>query len=109
MLLELLKKGHAEADRKIGGGIQAFQVRSHPIWKSRCFFLVRVDGTSDDFSFRKCVDQLLPLPENLKAHPSKGNKSKDGKKFGGHNKGECGGGRGGRGGRGRGGRGGLRK
>lgn len=106
MLLELLKKGHADPDTKIGAGIQAFQVRYHPMWKSRCFFLVRVDGTSDDFSFRKCVDQILPLPENMKVPPSNGNKSKDGKKFGGHQKG---GGGGGRGGRGRGGRGGFRK
>ena len=53
VLLELLKKGQAEPNKKIGEGIQAFQVRYHPMWKSRCFFLVRVDGTSDDFSFRK--------------------------------------------------------
>lgn len=95
VLVELLKQGHAEPDKKIGAGIQAFQVRIHPMWKSRCFFLARVDGTSDDFSFRKCVDQILPLPEHLKIHSSSdGNKS-----GGGHHKG---GGRGGRGGGGRG-------
>lgn len=105
VLLELLKKGRTESDKKIGGGIQAFQVRYHPMWKSRCFFLVRNDGSSDDFSFRKCVDHILPLPENMKVHSS----SDGNKKFGGHNKGGGrGGGRGGRGGRGR-GRGGFRK
>ncbi|ONK65261.1 uncharacterized protein A4U43_C07F35320 [Asparagus officinalis] len=105
VLLELLRKGHTESDKKIGGGIQAFQVRYHPMWKSRCFFLVRIDGSSDDFSFRKCVDHMLPLPENMKIHSS----SDGNKKFGGHNKGGGrGGGRGGRGGRGR-GRGGFRK
>lgn len=67
VLLELLKKGHAEPDKKIGGGIQAFQVRYHPMFKSRCFFLIRNDESSDDFSFRKCVDGILPLPEDMKA------------------------------------------
>lgn len=68
VLLDLLKKGHSEPDKKIGGGIQAFQVRFHPLYRSRCYFLVREDGASDDFSFRKCVDHILPLPENMKAH-----------------------------------------
>ncbi|KAK3027432.1 hypothetical protein RJ639_042072 [Escallonia herrerae] len=65
MLLELLKKGHAEPEKKIGNGVHAFQVRFHPEWKSRCFFLVREDGSVDDFSFRKCVHKILPLPENM--------------------------------------------
>ncbi|CAA0842035.1 Protein of unknown function (DUF3223 [Striga hermonthica] len=65
MLLALLKKGHSDPDRKIGNGIKAFQVRFHPQFKSRCFFLTREDGSTDDFSFRKCVDQILPLPENM--------------------------------------------
>ncbi|KAI3463973.1 hypothetical protein Pfo_020636 [Paulownia fortunei] len=64
-LLELLKKGHLEAERKIGKGIKAFQVRFHPQFKSRCFFLIREDESVDDFSFRKCVDHILPLPENM--------------------------------------------
>ncbi|KAJ9551276.1 hypothetical protein OSB04_015321 [Centaurea solstitialis] len=67
MLLDLLKKGHLDAERKIGSGIHAFQVRYHPQWKSRCFFLVREDESADDFSFRKCVDHILPLPENMAA------------------------------------------
>ena len=91
----MLKKGHAEPDKKIGGGVKAFQVRYHPMFKSRCFFLVRSDGSSDDFSFRKCVDRILPLPEDMKA------------KFD-ANKALGGGGNKGRGGRGGGGRGGWR-
>ncbi|XP_065877422.1 protein EMBRYO DEFECTIVE 514 [Euphorbia lathyris] len=91
MLLDLLKKGHTEPEKKIGVGIQAFQVRYHPMFKSRCFFLIRNDDTMDDFSFRKCVDKILPLPEEMRL---KG----DGK-----GKGDGGrGGGGGRGGRGRG-------
>lgn len=94
MLLELIKKGHAEPEKKIGSGIRTFQVRKHPTWKSRCFFLVREDGFVDDFSFRKCVDCILPLPENMKLH----NKNNNGnKKFRGHHRGSQARGRGGRG------------
>ncbi|KAB5556257.1 hypothetical protein DKX38_007166 [Salix brachista] len=66
VLLDLLKRGHTEPDKKIGGGIQTFQVRFHPMFKSRCFFLIRDDESVDDFSFRKCVDHILPLPEDMK-------------------------------------------
>ncbi|KAK7281761.1 hypothetical protein RIF29_10017 [Crotalaria pallida] len=99
MLLELLKNGHAEPDRKIGKGVRAFQVRNHPAFKSKCFFLIREDNSVDDFSFRKCVDHILPLPEEMHS------KYDVKKPFGGG-----GGGRhhGGKGGRGRGGRGGGR-
>ncbi|XP_074560657.1 protein EMBRYO DEFECTIVE 514-like [Curcuma longa] len=99
VLLDLLKKGHPEPAKKIGVGIEAFQVRYHPTWKSRCFFLVHVDGSTDDFSFRKCVDKILPLPDNMKADLPSGNSS-----------GDRNGSRGGRrGGRGHGRRGGFRR
>lgn len=66
VLLDLLKKGHLEPGKKIGSGIRAFQIRNHPMWKSKCFFVIRDDETIDDFSFRKCVDHILPLPEEMK-------------------------------------------
>ncbi|KAK8710733.1 hypothetical protein V6N13_146046 [Hibiscus sabdariffa] len=66
VMLELLKKGHEESDKKIGGGIKAFQIRFHPVWKSKCFFAIREDETLEDFSFRKCVDHILPLPDEMK-------------------------------------------
>ncbi|XVE54788.1 hypothetical protein DITRI_Ditri03aG0110400 [Diplodiscus trichospermus] len=69
VLLDLLKKGHPEPDKKIGGGIKAFQIRNHPMWKSKCFFVIRDDETVEDFSFRKCVDHILPLPEDMKIKP----------------------------------------
>lgn len=93
VIMDLLKKGHVDPESKIGGGIKAFQVRSHPLFKSKCLFIVREDGSTDDFSFRKCVDKILPIPENMK--PSSNNKFGLGR-----------GGRGGRGGGGRGRRGG---
>lgn len=72
VLLDLLIKGHHESDKKVGPGVEAFQVKVHPMWQSRCYCLVRKDGTVDDFSYRKCVDSLLPLPENMKVS-GKGN------------------------------------
>ncbi|KAL2340766.1 hypothetical protein Fmac_008706 [Flemingia macrophylla] len=121
MLLELLKNGHAEPDKKVGGGVRAFQVRRHPTFKSRCFFLIREDDSVDDFSFRKCVDHILPLPEEMhlksNANNANANKSSGGGGGGGggggrhHGHGKGGRGRGdghGKGGRGRGGRGGGR-
>ncbi|XP_076915416.1 protein EMBRYO DEFECTIVE 514-like [Bidens hawaiensis] len=98
MLLDLLKKGHLEAAKKIGAGIKTFQVRYHPQYKSRCFFLVREDGSADDFSFRKCVDHILPLPENMTV------KYDVNKAMGGGRGGGKGGGRGNWRGRGRGGK-----
>ncbi|XP_010029845.2 protein EMBRYO DEFECTIVE 514 [Eucalyptus grandis] len=92
-LLELIKKGHSEPEKKIGAGIKAFQVRFHPTFKSKCFFLIREDDSMDDFSFRKCVDHIIPLPEEMKA------KEGVSRALGGDK------GHGGRGGRGRGGRG----
>ncbi|KAJ1438935.1 hypothetical protein SESBI_02709 [Sesbania bispinosa] len=98
VLLELLKNGHPEPDSKIGGGIQAFQVRMHPMWKSRCFFLIREDESVDDFSFRKCVDHILPLPEEMQLKPDAN------KALGGRHGGKGGNGRGGGRGHGRKGR-----
>ncbi|CAA6657169.1 unnamed protein product [Spirodela intermedia] len=94
VLTELLRRGHPEPERKIAGGVRSFEVRYHPLWKSRCFFLVRTDGSSDDFSFRKCVDHILPLPDSMKVP--------DGRKGGGgaaRGRGGRGRGRGSRGGR----------
>lgn len=94
VLLDLIKKGHSEPDKKIGGGIKTFQIRTHPMWKSRCFFLVREDDTADDFSFRKCVDHILPLPENM--IPGANGNGHGGGGRGGGRRGGRGGGKGGR-------------
>ncbi|KAL3677428.1 hypothetical protein R1sor_027376 [Riccia sorocarpa] len=65
VLTDLLTKGHRDAESKIGPGIQSFQIRYHTGWRSRCYFLIRTDGSAEDFSYRKCVDRLMPLPESL--------------------------------------------
>ncbi|KAL9239517.1 hypothetical protein vseg_013830 [Gypsophila vaccaria] len=87
VLQDLIKKGHPEPEKKIGSGISAFEIRYHPKWQNRCIFVVRDDKSAEDFSFRKCVDQILPLPENMKLKPDSNDNGKNG-----------GGGRGGRGG-----------
>ncbi|KAK6920873.1 hypothetical protein RJ641_014551 [Dillenia turbinata] len=65
VLLDLLKKGHLESDKKIGSGVNFFQIQFHPTFKNRCFSIIREDEIVDNFSFRKCVDNILPLPDHL--------------------------------------------
>ncbi|MED6151423.1 hypothetical protein PIB30_082328 [Stylosanthes scabra] len=69
MLLELLQKGHKDPAKKIGVGIKSFQVHNHPIWKGRCFAVIRENGSVDYFRFRKCVHRILPLPEDMLPQP----------------------------------------
>eukprot|EP00850_Spirogloea_muscicola_P026020 SM005231S17509 [mRNA] locus=s5231:1:1002:- [translate_table: standard] len=66
VLLDLVRKGHHDAGAKLGAvPPTAFQVRVHPEYLSRCFYVVRADGTADDFSYRKCVDRLMALPPGV--------------------------------------------
>ena len=51
---------HPDARRKVGGGVSRIRVRAHDTKGYRYFELTRVDGTSDDVSFRKCVSVLFP-------------------------------------------------
>ncbi|KAJ8452331.1 hypothetical protein Cgig2_006136 [Carnegiea gigantea] len=81
VLVDLIKKGHPEPEKKIGAGVKAIEIRE--------------DESVEDFSFRKSVDHILPLPENMKIK-SDVNRALGG----GGKKGGGGGGRGG--GRGRG-------
>ncbi|KAG0555056.1 hypothetical protein KC19_12G140800 [Ceratodon purpureus] len=110
VLNELVNQGNPS---KVGNGIASFQVRMHEKWQSRCFYLIRKDGTEDDFSYRKCVDALMPLPKSLyrkngeldleKLFP--GQKGRHHREQNGGGRGGGRGDRGGRGGRGGGGRG----
>eukprot|EP00199_Chlamydomonas_sp_CCMP681_P005744 CAMPEP_0119101258 /NCGR_PEP_ID=MMETSP1180-20130426/357_1 /TAXON_ID=3052 ORGANISM="Chlamydomonas cf sp, Strain CCMP681" /NCGR_SAMPLE_ID=MMETSP1180 /ASSEMBLY_ACC=CAM_ASM_000741 /LENGTH=244 /DNA_ID=CAMNT_0007085353 /DNA_START=67 /DNA_END=802 /DNA_ORIENTATION=+ len=71
MLLDLLKK-HPDYERKLGVGIRSFQVRSFHMQPTpgssegvedvapRAFFAVRKDGSTEDFSYIKCLVQLFP-------------------------------------------------
>jgi hypothetical protein len=54
-LLDLISK-HPEAEHKIGVGVDRFEIRLNPIFKNQnTFYLIRVNGTSTDFSFRSCI------------------------------------------------------
>lgn len=69
-----LREAHPEAEKKIGCGISSFQIRTHPEHDSRCYMVVRTDGTCEDFSYRKCVEKLFPgwEPPVRKEKPERG-------------------------------------
>lgn len=52
-LAELLKR-HSEYEAKLGGGIDHFEVMKAE-YGTQCFRIVRLDGTSDDFSYPHCI------------------------------------------------------
>ena len=58
VVLDLLEKHHPKAQEKIAAGLAGVVVRLHPLHATRCFFVVRKDGTEEDFSFRKCLDNI---------------------------------------------------
>lgn len=97
VLLDLLVKGHKDPQQKIGAGVQSFQIRNHPTYGSNCFYICRVDGTSEDFSFRKCVARLFP--DETLPHGSTTAKSPSSHGGGRSGRGAGRGSRGGRGGR----------
>ncbi|PSC70438.1 Guanine nucleotide-binding subunit beta 1 [Micractinium conductrix] len=109
MVLELIKKGHPEAERKVGGGVRAIQVREVEISGSvtACFFLLHDDGSEEDVSYRKCLGRLFPDLAMEMANSNAASGRGRGGRGGGRGSSGRGGGRGGRGGgrgRGRGGR-----
>jgi hypothetical protein len=57
--LEWLLERHSEATEKIGAGVDYFSVRA-ALYGTRCFEVVRTDGSKTDFSFRNCVDGRAP-------------------------------------------------
>ena len=54
LLFELIQR-HPDASQKIGVGIKRFYRDRSPIHPSSCFHLERVDGTTTDFSYTKCI------------------------------------------------------
>ena len=78
-VVELLKAGHPEAERKLQGrlrralppllaaSVRAVVVRPHAAEGSPCFHLVRTDGSLEDFSTKKCVCALFPAYAALQA------------------------------------------
>lgn len=52
-ILTYLLHMHPEAINKIGMGIESFSVRTAD-YGTRCFWVNRIDGTTEKFSFRAC-------------------------------------------------------
>jgi hypothetical protein len=100
-VLALLRKGHPEARRKVGGGVAGLTVRPHAVEGSPCFHLLRPGGAAaaEDFSTKKCLVALFPAfgaaAAARAASRGAGAKGRGGGRGGGR-------GRGGGGGRGRG-------
>ena len=93
-----LRRAHPEADKKIGCGVKTFQIRNHPEHDTRCYMVLRTDGSCEDFSYRKCVEALFPgfTPAVKSGAGGRGGRG------GGRGRGAARGGRGGGRGRGRG-------
>lgn len=56
LFLNSLIQKHPDAENKIGCGVARFEVRQNPIFANQnTLYLIRIDGTETDFSFRICV------------------------------------------------------
>lgn len=47
-------QNHADAASKVGPGVDHFMVRSAD-FGTQCFWVVRTDGTTERFSYKRCV------------------------------------------------------
>jgi hypothetical protein len=54
-----LLERHPEFHDKIGCGIERFSVRN-ALYGTRCFEIVRTDGSATDFSFKSCIEGKRP-------------------------------------------------
>ncbi|KAK7321667.1 hypothetical protein VNO77_32524 [Canavalia gladiata] len=50
---------HPHFEDKIGCGLESIMVDRHPHWYSRCFFVVRTDGSWTDFSYKICLQGYI--------------------------------------------------
>ncbi|XP_059661700.1 DNA-directed RNA polymerase IV subunit 1 [Cornus florida] len=65
---------HPRRIEKIGTGFQEIKIGYHSKHENtRCFLLVRTDGTVEDFSYHKCVHGALEIiaPQRAKAYQSR--------------------------------------
>lgn len=51
---------HPEADRKHGAGVCWITVALIPEWGTRNFLVFREDGSIDNWSIKKCINNLRP-------------------------------------------------
>jgi hypothetical protein len=63
-LLSELIGMHPESDAKVGCGVARFEIRPSDVNPAqRTFWLVRLDGTSTDFSYLKCLTHPTPIQD----------------------------------------------
>ncbi|XAR55026.1 DNA-directed RNA polymerase [Bertholletia excelsa] len=65
---------HPRRTEKVGSGVQDIKIGYHMEYgNSRCFLLVRIDGTVEDFSYRKCIHHALEeiAPDRATSYQSK--------------------------------------
>jgi hypothetical protein len=60
-VMQLIEKGHPHAEKKLEGGIRAIQIREKRVdgRSSKCFHLLKENGTIEDVSYVKCVEALF--------------------------------------------------
>ncbi|XP_042503791.1 DNA-directed RNA polymerase V subunit 1 [Macadamia integrifolia] len=51
---------HPDKESKMGDGVDYVMVNKHSSFQdSRCFYVVSTDGRSEDFSYRKCIENFI--------------------------------------------------
>jgi hypothetical protein len=65
-LVKLLHR-HPHADRKIGPGVRRIGVQTVPSYRTKGFYVERVDGTRTDFSYLRCLSPKSPRQDVLSA------------------------------------------
>lgn len=60
--MHLLIAMHPEASRKIGVGIDHFRIDRNALGAGRGIKLVRLDGSEDSFSYKRCVTGVVQSP-----------------------------------------------
>ncbi|XP_062001733.1 DNA-directed RNA polymerase V subunit 1 [Rosa rugosa] len=59
-ILENVFTHHPDKDVKMGSGIDYFTVDRHGSFQeSRCLFVISTDGRKEDFSYRKCLQNMI--------------------------------------------------
>lgn len=58
---------HRSAAQKIGAGVQRVEVRVVAPYKTHGFYIVRVDGTGTDFSYKECLTPSTPMQKFVAA------------------------------------------
>jgi hypothetical protein len=65
-ILDLLCKGHPNHEEKVGKGVAYVKTGQHSEYTdTKCFLIVRVDGSEVDFSYYKCCGRIFPVQGNM--------------------------------------------